>query len=156
MNVANALIGRPLPMIPKVLNGRVHFVCTCELSPHELELFSVGLDCLSQTFSEDQLKAVRPKGTIIVLGSPTLELEWSGSDVLGQEFSVMVYPLYLWREKQLSDYQMLTCILEELCHRIFDIDDEILVKYKVAEAVQKYNPKISKELLYPGVAFPPC
>jgi hypothetical protein len=62
------------------------------------------------------------------------------------------YPIQRWKNDNYNDIQILTCILEELCHHYWSIKDETLVEYKVTEIMKRWhNPEITIEQLYKNV-----
>lgn len=65
---------------------------------------------------------------------------------LGMITSLVVYPIYRWNE--FPDNIVCTCILEELCHCLWCIRDEVEVNFKVFEIMKRIYPMIKMIDLY--------
>lgn len=76
-------------------------------------------------------------------GKVTFELERNQfANVMG----VIIYSIKRWSDNNLSDLHILLCMVEELCHYFWGIEDEVEVNYKVLEVVKLILPNKNIEM----------
>ena len=150
MKLENAIPFVNCPVLPNVLHGKLFLSTTCDITPHECELFWVAFQLAGKALVDSPLPDDQLFATAIITDQDKITLNIEPND-LGNAARLMVYPIHRWRNLHLSDYQILTCILEEIAHCLWLIVDEEQVKYKVLELARLYDPNIRLEDLYPAM-----
>jgi hypothetical protein len=134
------------PIIPNNLKEKIRFVANYSLEKREAELFTLALTALNKQFMmENKQDIMRVICIITSDGTYTMKMDKSQ---LGSQHAVCLYAVEKWRKQKYGDYQMLTIMLEELCHHFWAIEDETKVQYKVLEIIKIIDPNITIEQLY--------
>jgi hypothetical protein len=152
LNFTEGVTTTTIPMIPEFLNGSLQFVSTHEINEHEAKLFSYGFSLIAKELEFEKIDVNNILGVSAIASlDDSIELKME-SDKSGTQFALVDYPIQRWKNDNYNDIQILTCILEELCHHYWSIKDETLVEYKVTEIMKRWhNPEITIEQLYKNV-----
>lgn len=152
MKLKNGLTSMLFPHLPDTLNGRINIASTCELTPHEREIFFVAFHLIDMAIKKTPVPPEQLEINAVITDSDEITLQMEPAH-LGNRAHLVFYPVHRWRAMRLSDYKVLTCIVEELCHAIWIITDEDLVKDRVTDVIKAYNPSVTRDQLYPGEAL---
>ena len=152
MKLKNGLSSILFLPLPDALQDKITIASTCELTPHEREIFFVAFHLIDKALIKDPVPLEQLYINAVITDSDDITLQME-PNVLGNQVHLVIYPVHRWRDMQLSDYKVLTAIVEELCHALWIITDEDLVKDKVTEVIKVYNPNVNRGLLYPGEAL---
>lgn len=153
MKLKNGLPEIQFPIIPAPLKDNITIVSTCTLTRREQEIFYVAMQVIVQSLKKAPVPEEQLKINAIITDSDEITLQIEPESILGNCVRFVLYPVHRWRNMNLNDYQILTAIVEELCHAIWIIADEDLVKDKVTEVIKLYNPSVTRFDLYPGDAL---
>ena len=137
------------PVIPDSLKPFIDIHASCEVTAHEGELLFVAMYCLDKYAASGHHFIGRTN--VLFVDRDDFTVRFEDHSCAGCHFSFAVYPIHIWHELQLSDYQMLTCMVEELCHALYLITDEVAVKHVVLEVIKHYEPRMTFEALFPGL-----
>lgn len=80
-----------------------------------------------------------------------MKINWHGENTLGQSIHIAILRMDLIREKGYSQVSFALAILEELCHSLFQIANEYLVKLKVFEIVGNVFLGVTLSSAYPDM-----
>lgn len=114
-------------------------------------MFTSALDALAQTLSEECVSLPDCTGTCVITNSDEFGFQLISKQTLGGYVPIIIYPIHRWRSLHLNKVQMLACILEELCHFIYNSFDEELTKDRVVEVARHISPDYGFHVLYPGM-----
>lgn len=127
---------------------KIYLAGTCELTNDEKELLRIALLGISSALDAFPPSKSDLKLNIFVIDTDKLTLHFNDPHSLGYHVSFIILPVRRWREAKYSSGSILIAMLEELCHDIWGIIDENIVKLRV-EAVLKYIfPTLSARALY--------
>jgi len=136
------------PIIPKILVPKLEIKANYPLNEREASLFSKALNALLKQFEEENINIsnlMRLTALVTEDGDFTLSIN---PEHMGSQIALVVYPVKRWRDNSYNDGQILICIIEELCHHYWAIEDEILVTYKVHEVMKQIYPDVQHNQLY--------
>lgn len=137
------------PIVPTNLENQISINTIVDIERRE----GVQLYLAMRAISQLMLQGVTAQGFANVYFVDTDELCLVQNDTLngGCFLPLVIFPLHRWRALRMTDLQMLTVMLEELCHSLFLIRDELAVKHMVTKAVQQLYPNLTIQKLYPGL-----
>ncbi|MDE0581565.1 hypothetical protein ON064_00685 [Planococcus sp. A6] len=125
------------PGIPGNLKSKIQIVATYALNEREAKIMHASLNAVSKQIVCDKLTKKELRNLIILLtekGSYCVEDDFS----MGSLATYAVFSIQPWRDKEWTDYNLLTCFIEEFTHHFWGIEDEEEVKYKVLEIVKNH------------------
>lgn len=153
MRLKNA-IDTLFPHIPDNLLPHLTVHSTCTLTDREIQIIGLGLKLVGQ-YVETGNEIIQTIHTnMVTYDTDELTTIHDDEETLGNNVSYILYPVHRWRKRNLGDLQILTCVIEEMCHCFWIIRDEVIVKYKVVEILKQLSPEIAFETVYTG--NPPC
>lgn len=110
-----------------------------EPTKHELEVFKFSIDILDKYIIGKNEKIINKGFNIVFTDNTAIRCKETNKNVGGYICKIIIYQVNTWRNlKNITDELLIAIFLEELCHMIFNIDDEVEVKYKVYD-VMKYS-----------------
>lgn len=135
--------------VPTPLCGYVSAFTTCDVTPHELDLFETALSCVAAELLESGFDFPKVPVNCFFIASDQLTFDIADRpDQYGNHFVSIFYPVNRWRKDRLTDLVILTCCLEELCHHFFATHDEVLVNDYVLACAHHHNPNLRYHDLY--------
>lgn len=134
-----ALSGVVGPIIDKRLEGKLFLLTTVPIEENVRNLLTMGFWGVAEQLEEDGLLAdlVRINCFVTQYGDVSIKLD---DNQEGCHMALAIYPVQKWRNLQRTELQMLTCIVEELCHHYWNIEDEVRVNYKVLDIIKRILP----------------
>lgn len=150
MELENAISGIRIK-IPSDFVTTVKFVATCEPTKAELDAINRAFTAFQKEITENPPPKVSPLPTITVI---ITDSDWfqfridDNPEVWGLEARLILLPVHRWRRNGMKSFCMTLVTLEELCHALYLIDDEILVKYKVLDCYRHILPNVQLGDLY--------
>ena len=134
---------------PAMLLGKLTMTFTCEINVREEKMLSNALILITKQFERENMKDFK-RTTLVFTENGDISLKMP-SEAMGMRMTACIFPVKRWRDKNYNDIQILTIILEELCHHYWSIEDELIVKYKVFEVIKSLNPDLKITDLYTGL-----
>lgn len=128
------------------LDKKISIFSTFELDPEICVLFSLAFSLLSIQLDNEKLIEI-PKCNCIITDSDKITLVVEENEI-GLSMNLCIFPIYKWVNNKYNKTQILTIILEELCHSILGIEDELIVKKKVLEIMRMSNEKVELNNFY--------
>lgn len=148
MMLANGLKSFVPPATPVRLSPYITWAANVHPNRKELAAITNALVVFDQEFDQ-YAKSHRFMGaSIVIAGSPEIGIILDEPDVMGHTAQLIILPVYLWREKNLSIPVMIVCVLEELCHHFYAEEDEIKVQHLVTACARHLWPNVQVENLY--------
>ncbi|KZL90498.1 hypothetical protein [Clostridium magnum] len=146
--IIKGAIASPVPEISGYLKDKIEMVFTYALSEHEAKVLYIGLEKLSTQIEEEKV-ANMPEISCIFTKDGEISMAIDSEDLLAVNTNrLCIYAIERWREIGGSDILILMVFLEELCHVIWNITDEIKVKYKVFDILKRIWPDFKIEDIY--------
>jgi len=143
-NLINQLVSPVI--VPEILTAKLYIFQTYKLNENEILLLNHAIMALHNRFIiENKTDLMRVNLIFTETGQVTMSMN---QDQLGSHVCMCIYAVGVWRQKGYDDRNVLTILLEELCHHFWAIEDEDLVTFKVLEVMQTLNPTIPMNLLY--------
>lgn len=128
--------------IPPELKDHLTFLSTCKISPREEILFDYAFRLIAlQIQSGDPIPPMVHLNWAVI-DCDSLQLQFDSKAQYGCHISYVFFPIHKWRSVRLKDIAVLACIIEEFCHGLWIISDEMLVKQKVL-AILNRDEKIN-------------
>lgn len=129
----------------------VAWASDCELTQHERKAFSCAFFAFDDEISKGMPNNVSsiPHAVVLITDKEEITIQFHGvPDTFGLAFRLIVLQIGRWRKMKLSYHQEILVILEELCHAIYGIFDELLVEEYVLRCYRHIDPNIQLESLY--------
>ena len=147
MKLLNAVPFRP-PILPDFLVPYITWTGNCQPNDSEMIALHISLNAFADEFQQ-QPDGCRPvRVSLILLNSPDVIIQLENNADCGKFARMILYPIYLWREKHLSQFAMCISILEELCHLFYCEDDEKRVQVLVLRCLRHIWPAVRSEDAY--------
>lgn len=136
------------PSIPALMKPYVTWAPQCALQSNEAMAFSMAFSAFATEYISSGRKLFGVN--VILLSDPafTMQMKESERDHYGKAIRIVLFPIYRWRELNISVQTMIICILEELCHIFYNEDDELNVEDLVTACAKRLWPDVRKEALY--------
>lgn len=137
-----------VPVIPDELKDKFEIFTEYALNENEAKYFSLALQAVVKQLDYEHKKyseLMRVTAIITEDGGISLEME---DETIGNQFCLVVYAVKRWRDLMFEESQIITIILEELCHQYWNIEDEIKVEYKVYDTLKWIFPNTKIEQFY--------
>ena len=130
------------PPVPDGLKSYIVWASHCKLTKDESAAFAFAFNAFASEYIQPNRKLFRVN--IFILNEPsfTVHMKSSDSDDLGNALHVILIHIYKWRAAKLQVWQMVVCILEELCHIFYLEEDEIKVEYLVTACAKHLWPDV--------------
>lgn len=142
----DAMVGAKIPFIDSRIKNIVYFTSNFQLDVRLIKLFEMCFWALAEQLeSEDLLDKKVPYVTCLALNNDMFTIQLDENQ-LGMITALAVYPIYRWNG--FPDNIVCTFILEELCHCLWCIRDEVEVNFKVFEIMKRIYLKIKMRDLY--------
>ncbi|MCR1952883.1 hypothetical protein NSA50_17925 [Clostridium sp. DSM 100503] len=140
-----------VPNVPELLIGKLEFRSTTSLEEYDAKLFSYSLTKIVEQMIEDKidLKNV-PRTSAVFTDYGQLDLIFE-EDTLGTNLNLIVYAVKKWEDLHADEQAKVFIFLEEMCHWIWNITDEVEVKYKVIEILKRIYPGIEVSINSKGL-----
>lgn len=127
------------PVIDKRLFNKLVLLTTVELKDTIIRVLNLGFWGIAEQLDSEGMLIDIPRVNCIVT------LDGSFSIILDEEqqgchMSLVIYPIQKWENANYTELKMLTCVVEELCHHFWNIEDEVKVSYKVLEVIRRIFP----------------
>lgn len=126
------------------MNKYVEINTTTNLNQQMGEYFTCCFKLISDQLKKENALSIK-KVHCIITDRDTIEVK-SDSNERGLYMELCVFLVHRW--KKYNRVQIFTIILEELCHCIWRIEDEVEVKHKVVEVYKQMLPSITIDKLY--------
>ena len=137
-----------VPSVPLFFNNKLEFRTTTSLGEYEAKLFVYALMKLEEQIKEEDLSMdIVPKAFAIFTDDGELSIELSDG-ILGTNVHFITYAIKRWDKYKLDEVGKVAVFLEELCHWIWNISDEVKVKYKVFEILERIYPSIKFDQVF--------
>ncbi len=133
--------------LPNEFDGIVGIAALCDLRPNEIILFEHACELVGIQLRSEARALPNILTNIFFVGENAITLQFEPAQY-GACFTGIYYPVYKWRAAHLTDQQIITCIIEEMCHVFWGIRDEIQVEYKVLDVVHVRYPELTLGDLY--------
>lgn len=143
----------PRPIKRIILNLPIDFpkiasiVALCDLRPNEKILFEHACELVVCQLRSDGILPPDIATNIFFLDTDDITLTFTPSQ-MGSCLVGIFYPVHKWRSAGYTDQQIITCMVEEMCHVFWCIKDETLVKFKVLDVLKIGHPDLPLESLY--------
>ena len=144
----NAKISTSIPHVDERLSKYLHFATTCDIPSNLMLLFK---DCITAVASQMESEGFFDKPNTVLRiaciasNTDTISIKLD-SDELGMCTSIIVYPIHKWNH--LNDIGKCLCIIEELCHLLWNIQSEFEVNFKVFEILKTLYSDITMDKIY--------
>lgn len=138
-----------MPVVPSPLSKCIYMAATTCLTEIEARTFTKALDgILIQLVREEaDFEELPIVSALFTENGDFTYIE--DEDCFGRQLNLAVYPMRRIREKGFHPDKLLVIYLEELCHVIWRISNEITVKHKVTEVYSwVYGKQLRIEQLY--------
>ena len=146
--IIKGAIASPVPEINEYLKDKIEMLFTYALNEHEAKVLYIGLEELSRQMEEEKVTNM-PEISCIFTKDGEISMAIDSEDLLAVNTNrLCIYAIERWRETGGSDILILMVFLEELCHVIWNITDEIKVKYKVFDILKRIWPDYKIEDMY--------
>lgn len=146
--IIKGAIASPVPEINGYLKDKIEMLFTYALNEHEAKVLYIGLEELSRQMEEEKVTNM-PEISCIFTKDGEISMAIDSEDLLAVNTNrLCIYAIERWRETGGSDILILMVFLEELCHVIWNITDEIKVKYKVFDILKRIWPDYKIEDIY--------
>jgi hypothetical protein len=146
--IIKGAIASPIPEINEYLKDKIEMLFTYALNEHEAKVLYIGLEKLSRQMEEEKVTNM-PEISCIFTKDGEISMAIDSEDLLAVNTNrLCIYAIERWREIGGSDILILMVFLEELCHVIWNITDEIKVKYKVFDILKRIWPDYKIEDIY--------
>lgn len=136
-------------VITTFLKDKIDIRSTCKMNENETFLMGIALAgvsvCLEQDgYKQDDLSSI----TILFTNDGSFEYMQEENDIsFGQVLRLIIYSVDTWRNNYLSDEMILVIYFEELIHHFWKIHDEVIVKEKVTEVMNRTLPNRQYKIL---------
>ncbi|PEM49102.1 hypothetical protein [Bacillus wiedmannii] len=144
-----AVTGVSGPVIDKRIEDKLFLLTTIPIEDDIKRLLTMGFWGTAEQLENDGLLNDLTKLNCIVTpyGEVSLKMD---DEQDGCHMSIAIYPVQKWKDSKRTELQMLTCIVEELCHHYWNIEDEVEVSYKVLDVIRRIMPNddIKMDKLY--------
>lgn len=137
-----------IPPIPEDFSRKLTWSGYCQLTQREQSLFTSAFCAFFEAYNANPPREPEITTNIIISDRDTISISYNNPDDLGTTIRFIIYPVHRWRARRLNDLQIMTCILEELCHMFFTIDDEFQVQDAVVACLKYLLPNVSKSVVY--------
>lgn len=146
--IIKGAIASPVPDINGELKNKIEMLFTYALNEHEAKVLYIGLEQLSIQLEKEKITNI-PEISCIFTKDGEVSMDIDSENVLAVNTNRMcIYAIDSWRQSGGSDVLILMVFLEELCHVIWNITDEIEVKYKVFDILKRIWPDYKIEDIY--------
>lgn len=151
MQIAGIIPNAKLPSIPTNLSKRIEQRSVCELSEREIEAFTAAYKMFSNYTAVNPL-SFGVHCIVIFCDNKPIQII-PRSDSFGLTIPVVLVRLDLLRNNARDDLplQCMLALLEELCHSLYHIGNEILVKQVIWQILHPYLPAAKLCQLWPKV-----
>ncbi|WP_147566437.1 hypothetical protein [Clostridium tyrobutyricum] len=142
------LVPSKVPVVPDELKDKFEIFTAYALNENEAKYFSLALQAIVKQLNCEHKKYSDLMGITAVIteeGSLLLQME---DESIGNQFCLAVYAVKRWRNLKFEESQIITIILEELCHQYWNIEDETEVQYKVYDVLKWIFPNTKIEQFY--------
>ena len=139
-----------VPAVPDTISPHLTMLSTCPLTPREYNLVNLSLSLIARYIASGNKIIDTIHANMVFFNKDELTILFDDENTYGNYTAFIMYPLYLWRSKNLSDLQILVCLLEEMCHCFWLIRDELAVKHKVVDVLKLLSPDISFSSVFSG------
>ena len=141
-------------LLPEPLGGRTQFLATFQPDVTVIDALKTAFGAILQELKVSPALPERLFTNVIIYDRERLTFHFDDTKTLGNHVNLVLLPVHRWAAANCNYQQVVTCILEELCHCYWGIVDETAVKHKVVAVARHINSSITIEDLYPGM-FPP-
>lgn len=146
--VEGAIYNVPVPKIDERFNGKLILITTTPIPEKIGRLMEQSFWALAEQLQEEgRLKDIA-KVYCIITPDGDFTIKCDGKRLAYYISNIVVYPIQIWTDKRYGDILVLTCIIEELCHCFWGIDDEVAVNYKVLEVMKRIKSDVVMSDLY--------
>lgn len=138
---------------PLITKGIISVSSNVELTKQEIESVNTALKLIHAASERGYDLPSSRHAHVFFIGqdSITIELE---ENVCGIYAPIIVYPVNKWREKKMGQDDIVVILLEEMCHFLWEIQDEYEVKQRVLSLVRIAIPEMTLERLYRRFSVP--
>ena len=138
----NNFIPSIVPNVPQLLQRKINFLTSIQLTDNECRIFSICLEDISIIIKKDGLENSLTQ--VHACFTPTGDFGFSWEGMCQASYAQLA--VYNMQEiRKLGDEQIAFVFTEELVHHFWKYDDETETKYKVLEILQITEPHITKE-----------
>lgn len=131
-----------VPSVPEFLKGKLEFRSTTNLAEYDAKLFSYALTKIVEQVIEDKIELSNvPRTSAIFTDYGQVDLSFS-EGTLGANINLIVYAVKKWEDLHADEQAKVFIFLEEMCHWMWNITDEVKVKYKAIEILKRIYPDI--------------
>jgi len=143
-----AIFDTPIPAIDERLKGKL-ILATTTLIPEMIgKLMEQSFWAVAEQLQEEgKLKNIS-KVYCIITPDGDFTIKRAEKRLAYYISNIVVYPVRIWLNERYEDILVLTCIIEELCHCFWGIDDEVAVNYKVLEVMKRIKADVVMSDLY--------
>lgn len=131
-------------------DGIIEVSSTCELTPAEILCFDKALYLVEKALKDEGNYSRDHHANVFFVNNDAVTFLYTNPHTMGVHQGIVLYFVHRWRANQLSEQEVLVAMLEELCHCLWHIHDELIIKEKVAAIARPLIPNASVETLYHG------
>ncbi|MDP4144166.1 MAG: hypothetical protein Q8936_06720 [Bacillota bacterium] len=137
-----------VPSVPKILENKIEFRTTTNLEEYDAKLFTYALMKLEEQILAEHLDLDNvPKAFAIFTEDGEIEISLP-EGVLGVNTHLLIYTVQRWKSYNITEPFKVSVFLEEMCHWLWNIEDETEVKYKIFEILKNIYPNIEFKEIY--------
>lgn len=137
-----------VPQVPKTFEKKLEFRTTTNLKEYDAKLFAYVLTVLEKQVLKENLDLNKvPKAFAIFTDNGEIKISIP-KGILGINVHLLTYAIKRFEYYELAEVFKVSVFLEELCHWLWNIEDEIEVKYKIFEIIKEIYPDIKFEQIY--------
>ena len=137
MGIIIGSISSPGPNIPMGLRGVLQIRTLITLLPNECKVFSIALIAIDKQLKREKVDVKAKNVAVVFLDGHLMNYDID-DDCYGSHIEFVLYNMKKIRDYGFPDEKLLVIFLEELCHAMWNIRDEIMVKEKVTEVYNSY------------------
>ena len=149
MEIKNVLDKIPGPLVPEALSKHIVQQSCCKLEPVEILLFQKSFEALAE-YTQSQTLSKEALVEVVYTDSDEVVLQRSGLE-LGQSMPLAVIWLGKIRTQQYPPLTLMQIFLEEICHALYQVQNEYSVKVLVYKILYPHLGGRSLHSLYPLV-----
>lgn len=131
-----------------IMESKLQFASTIKLTDIEINCMDMAMHLMEQALIRDNMAHLDIRAAVYFTDDGSLSLSFAGDQYMGMFQRVIIFPVGRWRRKNLSVGNIITVMLEELCHCFYQVTDEDLVKDLVTSITQFLAPGCTRRQLY--------
>ncbi|MBC5688235.1 hypothetical protein H8S37_04735 [Mediterraneibacter sp. NSJ-55] len=129
--------------------SKINLSSNTTVTARECKLFEIALHMVCKLYQHEKRNLSEfPKMNILFTYDFTFEFQNNSATNLGLYMNLIIYSMQNIRNNIITELNYLAIYIEELCHCVWHIDDELIVKNKVIEVFKLSGLNVTEELFY--------